>query len=143
MEITTVSSPDYVEKVEPLLAELDEFHVKAGGGRFVPRSQDERIASLKTLINGGGFLTICQESGTINGFLAMSKLGERKYRIEYILVREEKRRSGMGKRLIEKGLQGIGTSEVFVSVYWFNQEAVKFYDRIFQRSSVVYRTTTA
>ena len=126
-----------LDEIEPMLERLDAFHIEHLPDRFKPRFAADRVAFLKKIMAADGAVLFIKDVA----FVTVEQLGHERFRIEHLFVEKSFRRKGLGLKLVrevERRFKG----EIFVSVHAFNSDAIAFYDRIFSRSTIVFRTVT-
>ena len=129
------ASKDSLVEIEPMLYELDLLHIENLPDRFNTRTKGDRVKNLENILYGGG--VILHQSN--DGFIAIKNSKNNKFWVEYLYVKKGARRKGLASALLRAAENELQNSELFVSVYCFNKEAIDFYKNIFQCSSIVYR----
>lgn len=128
-----------IDRLVPLLCNLDKIHHEAAPDRFPLHSFDQRKNDLKKFFDHG-CIFYAEDDSQIIGFASVLKKGDALV-IEHLFVKPEFRLNKVATNLVESIFAKFPRNEIFASVYAFNSEAVQFYEKLFKLSSLVFRRT--
>jgi len=103
---------------------------------------DEKLNNWKKIIKNNGkndvYLCVAKNKDKIIGFCQVSK-GKKHNELKTIYILPEYQKMGVGKKLIEKGLEWLGKNkDIIVEVVEYNEKAIKFYEKYsFVKTGVV------
>ncbi len=120
-----------------LLTELDQIHHRAIPERFPLFSLKRRKEDILKIIDQGYFFYAVINSEII-GFASVFKRKDALI-IEHLYVQPDARHKKIGTKIIESIFEKFPQQEIFASVYAFNSEAIKFYQSVFELSSLVFK----
>ncbi|MBS0622705.1 MAG: GNAT family N-acetyltransferase [Verrucomicrobia bacterium] len=117
--------------------ELDQIHHQASPERFPLHSLERRKADIVKLF-AQDHLFYAEDRSQIIGFASVVKRKDALV-IEHLYVEPEFRHQKVATKIVEKIFEKIPDKEIFASVYAFNSPAIKFYDQLFELSSLVFK----
>jgi ribosomal protein S18 acetylase RimI-like enzyme len=120
-----------------LLTELDQIHHQAVPERFPLFSVKKRKEDILKM-QDQGFLFYAESHSQIIGFASVLKCKDA-LMIEHLYVQPKARHKKIGTKIVERIFEKFPQQEIFASVYAFNSDAIKFYQSIFELSSLVFK----
>lgn len=126
-----------VSRLAFLLTELDQMHHQAVPERFPLFSFEKRKEDILKMLDQGHLFYAVINSQII-GFASVSKRKDA-LMIEHLYVQPDARHKKIGTKIVQCIFEKFPKQEIFVSVYAFNSNAIKFYQSIFELSSVVFK----
>lgn len=126
-----------LDQIVTLLLELDKIHHDKMPSRFPLYSSEKRLDDLRCILNKGSIFYV-EDLGKIIAFASVIKKGESLV-IEHLYVQKEHRYHGIATSLVNFIFEQFPDDDIFVSVYAFNQDAIKFYEKFFSLSSLIFK----
>ena len=131
------SSSFDVDRLVFLLMELDKVHNQASPEKFPLFAMEKRREDILKILDQG-YLFYAKIHNQIVAFASVLKKKDALI-IEYLFVLPEYRHKKIGTKLVKNIFAKFPNQEIFVSVYAFNEEAIKFYEPLFALSSLVFK----
>jgi GNAT superfamily N-acetyltransferase len=126
-----------IEQLARLLMELDKIHHEFAPERFPLFFLEQRMEQILLLFRDG-FLFYAEHGSETIGFASVLKRKEALI-IEHLYVRPEFRQQKIGTRLVQFIFDYFPEREIFASAYAFNGDAIQFYAKLFEPSSLVFK----
>ncbi|MCC5833089.1 MAG: GNAT family N-acetyltransferase [Chlamydiales bacterium] len=126
-----------LDQLAAMLCKLDKIHHKAAPERFPIFNLEKRKNDLKNIIAHGSIFYAEKELQII-AFASVISKGD-KLVIEHLYVEPAFRLKKIATKIVDKILAEFPNKEIFASVYAFNSEAIKFYEKTFSLSSLIFK----
>ncbi len=126
-----------IDRLVLLLCNLDKIHHEAAPERFPLHSLEQRKEDIQKIF-GHGCVFYAEYGSQIIGFASVLEKGDALV-IEHLFVKPEFRLNKVATKLVESIFAKFPAKEIFTSVYAFNSEAIKFYEKLFKLSSLVFK----
>lgn len=127
-----------IDRLTLMLLDLDKIHHSAAPSRFPLFVFEKRKQDLEKIFEHG-HIFYAEGDSQIMGFASVIHKNEKLW-IEYLYVQPECRLKKVGAQITKKIFESFPDKEIFASVYAFNDDAIKFYKKMFVLSSLIFKS---